>query len=65
MNVQSWKCQKIYDLFDSKRVEWFPDNFTLAELQILKGRLMQCSPSAYNKLAGIFQYVERKLIHNK
>lgn len=65
MNVQHWNCQKIFNMFDSKRVEWFPDNFTLAEFQILKGRLLQCSPSAYNKIAGIIQYVERKLIHNK
>ena len=65
MNVQHRNCQRIYDLFDSKRVEWFGENFTLAELQILKGRLIQCSPEAYNRLSGIFQYVTRKIVHEK
>ncbi len=65
MNVQHWGCQKIFNMFDSKRVEWFPDNFTLAELQILKGRLIQCDPKAYDRLKGIFQYVTRRLTQGR
>lgn len=54
-------CTKLRSFLEDKRAEWFTDNISLAELQLIKRRMYQCSPKVYAKMGKFFGFVEQSI----
>jgi len=57
----SWSCSKIERFLEGKRVEWFVDNVSLSELQLLKRKLYGCNKTVYARMQRFFGLAEQKI----
>ena len=58
-------CGRLRGFLEDKRAEWFTDNVSLAELQLIKRRIYQCSPQVYAKMNKFFGFVEQSIARKK
>ena len=58
-------CTKLRNLLESKRVEWFADNISLRDLQLIKRRIYQCNPDIYRKMLRFFGFIEQTIARKK
>lgn len=65
MDFHTMSCTKLHSFLENKKTAWFPDNITLAELQLIKRRMYQCSPKVYAKMTKFFGFVEQKIARQK
>ncbi len=65
MNFVSISCTKLRTFLEDKRVEWFTENISLTELQLIKRRVYQCSPQVYAKMTRFFGLVEQSIARKK
>jgi hypothetical protein len=64
MDFINISCTKLRNMLESKRTEWFTENISLSDLQLIKRRIYQCSPDVYRKMAKFFSFVENKIARN-
>jgi hypothetical protein len=65
MDYINMSCTKIRSFLEGKRAEWFSDNITLTELQLIKRKIYQCSPQVYAKMSRFFGFIEHSIARKK
>jgi len=65
MDFITMSCTKLRMFLESKRTEWFSDNISLTELQLIKRRMYQCNPQVYAKMSRFFGFIEQTIARKK
>jgi len=65
MDFINISCTKLRQFMEENRTEWFGDNISLTELQLIKRRLYQCSPKIYAKMSRFFGLIEQTISRKK
>jgi len=65
MDFHTMSCTKLRGFLEGKRTEWFTDNITLTDLQLIKRRMYQCSPQVYAKMSRFFGFVEHNIARKR
>ncbi len=65
MDYINMSCTKLRSFLEGKRAEWFSDNISLTELQLIKRKMYQCSPKIYGKMTRFFGFIEHSIARKK